>query len=107
MSGKSRPLVAIVMGSDSDLPVMMETAQTLKKFGVPFEIEISSAHRSPARTAEYARTAIERGLLDRLAVGNLDAVRDFLDIRDAVRAYLLIAGGLVLVRIVQLATTGG
>jgi phosphoribosylaminoimidazole carboxylase PurE protein len=62
MSGKSRPLVAIVMGSDSDLPVMTETAQTLQKFGVPFEIEISSAHRSPARTAEYARTAIERGL---------------------------------------------
>jgi len=62
MSGKSRPMVGIVMGSDSDLPVMTETAQTLKKFGVPFEIEISSAHRSPARTAEYARSAIERGL---------------------------------------------
>ena len=62
MSGKSRPMVGIVMGSDSDLPVMTETAQTLKKFGVPFEIEISSAHRSPARTAEYARSAIARGL---------------------------------------------
>jgi len=62
MSGKSRPVVGIVMGSDSDLAVMTETAQTLKKFGVPFEIEISSAHRSPARTAEYARTAIARGL---------------------------------------------
>ena len=62
MAKKSRPLVGIVMGSDSDLPVMTETAQTLKKFGVPFEIEISSAHRSPARTSEYARTAIARGL---------------------------------------------
>ncbi len=62
MSESPRPLVGIVMGSDSDLPVMTETAQTLKKFGVPFEIEISSAHRSPARTSEYARTAIERGL---------------------------------------------
>jgi 5-(carboxyamino)imidazole ribonucleotide mutase len=62
MTEKSRPLVGIVMGSDTDLPVMTETAQTLKKFGVPFEIEISSAHRSPARTSEYARTAIERGL---------------------------------------------
>ena len=61
MSAKSRPVVGIVMGSDSDLAVMTETAQTLKKFGVPFEIEISSAHRSPARTAEYARTALERG----------------------------------------------
>ena len=62
MAEKQRPLVGIVMGSDTDLPVMTETAQTLKKFGVPFEIEITSAHRSPARTSEYARTAIERGL---------------------------------------------
>ena len=57
-----KPLVGIVMGSDTDLPVMVETAQTLKKFGIPFELEITSAHRSPARTSEYARTAIERGL---------------------------------------------
>ena len=62
MSDRARPVVGIVMGSDSDLPVMTEAATTLKKFGVPFEIEISSAHRSPARTSEYARTAIERGL---------------------------------------------
>lgn len=56
------PLVGIVMGSDTDLPVMTDTARTLKEFGIPFEIEITSAHRSPARTAEYARTAAERGL---------------------------------------------
>lgn len=56
------PLVGIVMGSDTDLPVMTDTAQTLKKFGVPFELEITSAHRSPARTSEYARSAIQRGL---------------------------------------------
>jgi phosphoribosylaminoimidazole carboxylase PurE protein len=62
MRKNPRPLVGIVMGSDTDLPVMTETAQTLKKFGVPFEVEIPSAHRSPARTSEYARTAIERGL---------------------------------------------
>jgi 5-(carboxyamino)imidazole ribonucleotide mutase len=62
MTDKQRPLVGIVMGSDTDLPIMSEAAQTLKKFGVPFELEISSAHRAPARTAEYARTAIERGL---------------------------------------------
>ena len=55
-------LVGILMGSDSDLPIMSEAAATLKKFGVPCEVEISSAHRSPARTSEYARTAIERGL---------------------------------------------
>ena len=57
-----KPLVGIVMGSDTDLPVMTETARTLKKFGIPFELEITSAHRSPARTSEYARTAIQRGL---------------------------------------------
>ncbi len=56
------PLVGIVMGSDSDLPVMTETARILKELGVPFEIEITSAHRSPVRTSEYARTAVERGL---------------------------------------------
>jgi phosphoribosylaminoimidazole carboxylase PurE protein len=50
------------MGSDSDLPVMMESAKVLEKFGIPFEIEITSAHRSPARTHEYATTARERGL---------------------------------------------
>jgi 5-(carboxyamino)imidazole ribonucleotide mutase len=57
-----KALVGIVMGSDTDLPVMAETAQMLKKFGVPFEVEITSAHRSPARTSEYARSAIQRGL---------------------------------------------
>ena len=50
------------MGSDSDLPVMSEAARTLKKLGVPFEIDITSAHRSPRRTQEYAATAINRGL---------------------------------------------
>src|SRR5690349_9101690 len=57
-----KPLVGIVMGSDTDLPTMTEAASTLKKFGIPFEIEITSAHRSPVRTSEYARTALERGL---------------------------------------------
>ena len=57
-----KPLVGIVMGSDTDLPSMTEAASTLQKFGIAFEIEITSAHRSPARTSEYARTAIERGL---------------------------------------------
>jgi 5-(carboxyamino)imidazole ribonucleotide mutase len=56
------PLVGILMGSDSDLPVMKETATTLQKFGVPFEVVVSSAHRSPGRTSEYARGAVGRGL---------------------------------------------
>jgi len=51
-----------LMGSDSDLPIMGEAAQILKKFKVPFEIDVISAHRSPDRTSEYARTAADRGL---------------------------------------------
>src|SRR3990172_238120 len=62
MSDKPRPLGGIVMGSDTDLPIMREAAETLRKFDVSFEVEITSAHRSPARTSEYARTAVERGL---------------------------------------------
>src|ERR1700728_3143648 len=57
-----KPLVGIVMGSDTDWPVMSETAKMLEKFEVPYEIEVTSAHRSPARTHEYATTAIARGL---------------------------------------------
>src|SRR3979411_2406946 len=58
----SKPLVGIIMGSDTDLPVMSESAKMLEKFGVPYEIEVTSAHRSPARTHEYASTAVSRGL---------------------------------------------
>ena len=57
-----KPLVGIIMGSDTDLPVMSETAKMLEKFEVPYEIEVTSAHRSPARTHEYASTAVSRGL---------------------------------------------
>jgi phosphoribosylaminoimidazole carboxylase PurE protein len=56
------PVVGIIMGSDTDLPVMMETTKVLAKFGVAYELEVTSAHRSPARTHEYATTAIARGL---------------------------------------------
>lgn len=62
MAEKQKPQVGIIMGSDSDLAIMAEAAETLKQFGVPCEVEITSAHRSPARTSQYARTAIERGL---------------------------------------------
>ncbi len=57
-----KPLVGILMGSDTDLPVMIEAARMLRRFGIPFELEVASAHRSPARTFEYARTARDRGL---------------------------------------------
>jgi len=58
----NKPLVGIIMGSDSDLPVMQETAETLKEFRVPFEITIVSAHRTPERMFDYAKSAYERGL---------------------------------------------
>lgn len=57
-----KPLVAIVMGSDSDLPVMEEAARVLADFQVPYEMTVASAHRSPERTAEYARKAAGRGV---------------------------------------------
>ena len=59
---KTKALVGIAMGSDSDLPIMTETARMLQQLGVPFELEITSAHRSPGRTQDYARSAAERGL---------------------------------------------
>ncbi len=58
----SKPAVAIVMGSDSDLEIMREAAKALDEFGIPYEIDVTSAHRSPARTAEFARNASARGL---------------------------------------------
>jgi phosphoribosylaminoimidazole carboxylase PurE protein len=50
------------MGSESDLAVMREAAETLESFDIPFEMTIASAHRSPHRSATYASTAIDRGL---------------------------------------------
>ncbi|KAK6461462.1 Phosphoribosylaminoimidazole carboxylase [Scheffersomyces coipomensis] len=56
------PLVGVIMGSDSDLPVMSIGANILKKFGVPFELTIVSAHRTPQRMSQYANEAAKRGL---------------------------------------------
>eukprot|EP00741_Cyanophora_paradoxa_P007695 tig00001181_g7444.t1 len=57
-----RPLVGIIMGSDSDLPRMKPAAEILTEFGVPFELTVVSAHRTPKRMMEYAASAHERGL---------------------------------------------
>ena len=57
-----KPLVGIIMGSESDLPVMEEAAAVLKEMGVCYEMSISSAHRMPDETAEYARSARKRGI---------------------------------------------
>jgi phosphoribosylaminoimidazole carboxylase PurE protein len=59
---ETTPLVGIVMGSDSDLPVMKEAFEVLKEFNVPYEVRILSAHRSPDHTSVYAREAGQRGL---------------------------------------------
>ncbi|ASJ17297.1 5-(carboxyamino)imidazole ribonucleotide mutase [Thermococcus chitonophagus] len=56
------PKVGIIMGSDSDLPVMKEAAKVLEEFGVEYEITIVSAHRTPERMYEYAKKARERGI---------------------------------------------
>ncbi|MFW5697065.1 MAG: 5-(carboxyamino)imidazole ribonucleotide mutase [Fimbriimonadaceae bacterium] len=56
------PLVGVIMGSDSDLPVMEAAAEALQEMGVPYELEIVSAHRTPDRMREYAITARNRGL---------------------------------------------
>lgn len=58
----THPLVGIVMGSDSDWPVMKTCAETLKKFGVPCEAKVLSAHRTPDAALDYASGAAGRGL---------------------------------------------
>jgi len=57
-----QPRVGIIMGSDSDLPVMQAAADALTDLGVPFEMTIVSAHRTPKRLYDYAESAMERGL---------------------------------------------
>lgn len=61
MTGR-QPLVGILMGSDSDLPVMEEAARLLDSLEIPYEMTVASAHRTPERLVTYAKTASERGL---------------------------------------------
>ena len=67
---QSGALVGIVMGSDTDYPVMSEAGKTLEKFGVPYEIEVVSAHRTPARAHEYASTAAARSRSPKWSASN-------------------------------------
>jgi 5-(carboxyamino)imidazole ribonucleotide mutase len=62
MSTTNSARVGIIMGSQSDLPVMQGAADLLKELGVPYEITVVSAHRTPVRMLEYAQTAAERGI---------------------------------------------
>ena len=59
---QQKPVVGIVMGSDSDFPIMEEAVKALKSFDIPHEVRVISAHRAPAQVMEYARTAEKRGL---------------------------------------------
>lgn len=68
-----KPLVGIIMGSDSDLPVMEKSFAILKEFDVPFEVRILSAHRTPEEHAEYSRTAADRGLKVIIAAAGMAA----------------------------------
>ncbi len=58
----NKPLVGIIMGSDSDLPVMSAAIQMCEEFGVAYEVDIVSAHRTPERLVEYSTSAEDRGL---------------------------------------------
>jgi len=54
--------VGIIMGSDSDFPIMEDAIKVLKEFGIGYEVKVLSAHRTPNQHAEYSRSAVERGL---------------------------------------------
>jgi len=58
----SKPLIGVIMGSQSDLRIMKETAEVLEELGIPYELTIVSAHRTPERLVDYASTARSRGL---------------------------------------------
>jgi 5-(carboxyamino)imidazole ribonucleotide mutase len=59
---KSKIEVGIIMGSDSDLPIMEDAVKVLKEFGIGYEVKVLSAHRTPNQHAEYSKTAVSRGL---------------------------------------------
>lgn len=58
----SAPLVGVIMGSQSDMPTMEEAVQILESLGIPHEVRIISAHRTPDRLVDYAKSAVSRGL---------------------------------------------
>ncbi|HET9138532.1 5-(carboxyamino)imidazole ribonucleotide mutase [Actinophytocola sp.] len=62
MTSTETPVVGVIMGSDSDWPVMSGAAEALAEFGVPYEVGVVSAHRTPDRMLDYARQAAGRGL---------------------------------------------
>ena len=72
------PLVSIVMGSDSDLPVMNKAADILDKLGISYEMNIISAHREPDEFFEYARSCEDSGIKLQLLPSTAEPMRDCL-----------------------------
>jgi 5-(carboxyamino)imidazole ribonucleotide mutase len=73
ISAEQQALVGILIGSDTDYPVMSEAGNVLEKFGIAYEIEVVSAHRTPARAHEYATSAASRGLKVLIAAAGVAA----------------------------------
>lgn len=69
----SKPFIAVLMGSDSDLPVLQSTMNVLKSLEIPFEVKITSAHRTPAATHAYVKDADSRGCLVFICAAGLAA----------------------------------
>ena len=67
------PLIGIIMGSDSDLPIMEKAFEICKEFEIPFEVRILSAHRTPEEHAEYSKSAVDRGLKVIIAAAGMAA----------------------------------
>ncbi|MBI1933909.1 MAG: 5-(carboxyamino)imidazole ribonucleotide mutase [Ignavibacteriales bacterium] len=67
------PLIGIIMGSDSDLPIMEKAFDICKEFEIPFEVRILSAHRTPEEHAEYSKSAVDRGLKVIIAAAGMAA----------------------------------
>ena len=62
MKTKNKPLIGIIMGSDSDMTVMKQAADVLDEFGISYEVKITSAHRTPDLMAQYSKKAYSRGI---------------------------------------------
>lgn len=69
----SKPFVAVLMGSDSDLPIMEATLEVLEKFGISYEVKVSSAHRTPAETHAYVKESESRGCSVYIAAAGMAA----------------------------------
>ena len=73
MTADASPIVGIIMGSNSDWPVMKNTSDTLEKLGIPHEAKVMSAHRTPERVEAWSRSARDRGIKVVIAAAGMSA----------------------------------